>query len=55
MMRITIEQDTPTPRKFSLETSSELGIYEMAEELKIILIAMTYPPELMKEIFREEE
>jgi hypothetical protein len=55
MTRITVEQDGESPRKFSLEIPSDLAIYQMLEEIKIVLIAMTYPPSLVEEAFGEEE
>ena len=60
-MKITIEQESCTDagesytRKFSLETSDNLDIYEIMEEFKRILMMMTFLPETIDKYFKEED
>ena len=58
MIKITVEQDSfmyddgyTTSRKFSLEIAEDLDINNMVEEIKGILIMMTYTPEAVEEVF----
>ena len=60
-MKITFEQGSCTDagesyiRKFSLETSDNLDIYEIMEEFKRILIMMTFLPETIDKYFEGED
>ena len=47
------DEGEPYKRKFTLETSDDLDINEMMEEIKICLVAMTYHPESIKRYFEE--
>ena len=49
-MKITVEQEN---RKFTLEIPEDLDIYEMADEMRIILYAMTFCPESVQKIIPE--
>lgn len=58
-MIIIIEQETCTEagesytRRFTLETSNDLDIYETMEEFKRILVVMTFLPETVDKYFEE--
>lgn len=49
------DEEVPYKRKFTLETSDDLDIYEMMEEIKVCLVAMTYHPESIKRYFEERD
>ena len=49
-----LDEGTPYKRKFTLETSDDLDIYEMMEEIKVCLAAMMYHPESIKRYFEDE-
>lgn len=49
------EAGTPYVRKFSLETADDLDIYEIMEEVKRILIMMTFLPETVDKYFEEHD
>ena len=59
-MKISFEQEScteagiPYTRKFSLETADDLDIYEIMEEIKRILIMMTFLPETIDKYFNEK-
>ena len=42
-------------RKVVIEVPEELDVYEMADEMKLLLYAMMYHPDSISKVFVEEE
>ena len=53
--QFNLDEGESYKRKFTLETSDDLDVYEMMEEIKICLVAMTYHPESIKRYFEERD
>lgn len=50
-MKIIVIQER---RTFTLEIDEDLDVYEMADEMRILMLAMTYAPETVDKVFSEE-
>ena len=51
-MKIIVIQER---RTFTLEIDEDLDVYEMADEMKLLLYAMMYHPDSIGKVFVEEE
>ena len=51
-MKITVEQEN---RKFTLEIDEDLSVYDMVDEMKILMLAMSYLPESVDKVFARLE
>jgi hypothetical protein len=48
-MKITVEQEN---RKFTLEIDEDLDVFDMANEMRLIMLFMTYSSKSLDRVFK---